>query len=81
MSLRPSTPQVRRLHDEVEALVKDTVAPALADVVAKAATAASLGSEKARGYGEILRGGVSVRPLVAILAAAFVGYGLGRITR
>jgi hypothetical protein len=81
MSLRPGIPQVRRLHDEVEALVRDTVAPALADAVAKAATAASRGSDKARGYSEILRGGISVRPLVAILAAAFVGFGLGRVTR
>jgi ElaB/YqjD/DUF883 family membrane-anchored ribosome-binding protein len=77
----PSNAQIRRLHDEVEALVRDTVAPTLADVVARAADASLFAGKNARMQADRVSGGIRVHPLISVAIAAAVAFGLGRLTR
>jgi ElaB/YqjD/DUF883 family membrane-anchored ribosome-binding protein len=62
--------QIARLREQVEALMKDRVNPAMAE-------AAGIVNEHA----EAVAGKVREQPLLAVVIAAAVGYLLGRATR
>jgi ElaB/YqjD/DUF883 family membrane-anchored ribosome-binding protein len=73
--------QVRRLRDEVEAVMRNTVTPAITDAVERAASTTMYTSDRVRENSDALAGTVRGRPLVSVLVAAAVGYGIGRVTR
>ena len=80
-TLRKSTnAQVQRLQDEVEALVRDTIAPTLADIAARAVSSAVNGSNQVREYSDTMAVGIRSRPLISVLVAAAIGFFAGRIT-
>ena len=62
--------QIARLREQVEALMRDRVTPAMGE-------AADIMQEHA----EAVAGKVREQPLLAVLIAAAVGYVLGRATR
>ena len=74
--------QIARLREQVEALMKDRVTPAVAEVAGRAETAV-YGAAPAwlRDQAEAISGRVRDQPLVAILVAAGVGFVLGRAMR
>ena len=69
--------QIARLRAQVETLMKDRVGPALSDVADRAEHA--MGA--VRGQAEAVSGQIKEQPLLAVLAAAAIGFVLGRITR
>jgi hypothetical protein len=71
---------VQRLQDDVESIVRDTIAPTLAEIVAKAAASAVQGSNQAREYSETVASGVRSRPLISILVTAAVSFVAGRMS-
>jgi ElaB/YqjD/DUF883 family membrane-anchored ribosome-binding protein len=80
-SLRKSAnAQVQRMQDEIETMIRDTIAPTLAEIVAKAAASAMYGSNQVREYSGTVAGGVRSRPLISVLVAAVIGFVAGRVT-
>ena len=76
-TLRKSTnAQVQRLQSEIESMVRDTIAPTVADIVAPAVN----GSNQVREYSDTVAVGIGHRPLISVLAAAAIGFFAGRIT-
>lgn len=73
--------QIARLREQVEALMKDRVTPALADAAGRAEAAIHGASDTVREQVETVSGKVREQPLLAIAIAAAVGYVLGRVTR
>ena len=73
--------QIARLREQVEALMKDRVTPAIADVAGRAESAVYGAADTVRGQAEAVSGKVREQPLLAVLIAAAVGYALGRVTR
>jgi ElaB/YqjD/DUF883 family membrane-anchored ribosome-binding protein len=73
--------QVRRLRGEVEALMRDTVTPALSDALERAATATQYTTERVRRHSETVAGNIRGRPLLSVALAAAVGFFFGRVTR
>ena len=69
--------QIARLRAQVETLMKDRVGPALAGSAERAEHA--MGT--VRGQAEVVSGQIKEQPLLAVLAAAAIGFVLGRITR
>ncbi len=69
--------QISRLRDQVENLIRDRVEPALEDAAERAEAATAMVREKA----DDLAGAVRRQPFVAILAAAAIGFLLGRASR
>ena len=69
--------QIARLRAQVETLMKDRVGPALAGAADRAEHA--MGT--VRGQAEAVSGQIKEQPLLAVLAAAAIGFVLGRITR
>jgi ElaB/YqjD/DUF883 family membrane-anchored ribosome-binding protein len=76
-----ATSQIARLREQVEALMKDRVTPAVAEAAGRAESAMHTAADKMRGQAEAVSGKVREQPLLAILIAAAVGYALGRATR
>jgi ElaB/YqjD/DUF883 family membrane-anchored ribosome-binding protein len=76
-----ATAQIARLREQVETLMKDRVAPALADAAGRAESAFHTAADSVRGQAETVSGKVREQPLLAILIAAAIGYALGRVTR
>jgi len=76
-----ATSQIARLREQVEALMKDRVTPAVAEAAGRAESAMHGAADKVRGQAEAVSGKVREQPLLAILIAAAVGYVLGRATR
>jgi ElaB/YqjD/DUF883 family membrane-anchored ribosome-binding protein len=72
-----ATEQARRLRGEVEALIRDTVAPALADALQRAAMA----KDHVQRHSETVAENVRGRPLLSIALAGIVGFFFGRVTR
>jgi ElaB/YqjD/DUF883 family membrane-anchored ribosome-binding protein len=72
--------QIQRMQAEVEAVVRDTIAPTLAEIVAKTASSAIYGSNQVREYSDTVAGGVRSRPLISVLTAAAIGFVAGRLT-
>jgi hypothetical protein len=80
-SLRKSaSDQVQRMQDDIETMVRDTIAPTLAQIVATAAASAVYGSTQAREYSDTVAVGVRSRPLVSLLVAGAIGFLAGRIS-
>ena len=72
--------QIQRLQDEVEPMVRDTIAPALAQIVSQAASSALYGSKQVREYSDTMAVGIQSRPFILVLVAAAIGFVVGRIT-
>ncbi|MGA8197042.1 MAG: hypothetical protein WB902_27190 [Acetobacteraceae bacterium] len=76
-----ATSQIARLREQVEALMKDRVTPAVTEAAGRAEAAMYGAAGKVRDQAEVVSGRVREQPLLAILIAAGVGYVLGRVTR
>jgi ElaB/YqjD/DUF883 family membrane-anchored ribosome-binding protein len=76
-----ATTQIARLREQVEALMKDRVTPAVADVAGRAESAVYTAAGAVRDQADVVSGKVREQPLLAVLIAAAVGYMLGRVTR
>jgi ElaB/YqjD/DUF883 family membrane-anchored ribosome-binding protein len=76
-----ATAQIARLREQVEALMKDRITPAVAEVAGRAESAVYGAADTVREQVETVSGKVREQPLLAILIAAAVGYVLGRATR
>lgn len=76
-----ATAQIARLREQVEALMKERIAPAVADAAGRAEKAVYGAAGVVREQADMVSGHVRDQPLVAILIAAAVGYVLGRATR
>jgi ElaB/YqjD/DUF883 family membrane-anchored ribosome-binding protein len=73
--------QIARLREQVEALMRDRVTPALADAAGRAESAVYGAADTVREQAEMVSGKVREQPLISILIAAAIGYVLGRVTR
>jgi ElaB/YqjD/DUF883 family membrane-anchored ribosome-binding protein len=76
-----ATTQIARLREQVEALMKDRVTPAVADAAGRAESAMYTAAGAVRDQADAVSGRVREQPLLAVLIAAAVGYVLGRATR
>ena len=73
--------QIARLREQVEALMKDRVTPAITEAAGRAESAIHGAADTVRGQVETVSGKVREQPLVAILIAAAIGFVLGRAMR
>jgi ElaB/YqjD/DUF883 family membrane-anchored ribosome-binding protein len=73
--------QIDRLRDQVEALIKDRVTPAMADFAGRAETAVKHARGTVKEQTEAVSGRVRQQPIMAIVIAAAVGWILGRAMR
>ncbi len=73
--------QIERLREQVEALMKDRVTPAIADFAGRPETAVHSATGAVRHQADAVSGRVKQQPLIAILVAAAVGWLLGRVMR
>jgi len=79
--MEDATAQIARLRAQVEALMKERITPAVAEVAGHAENAVYGAAGVVREQADALSGRVREQPLVAILIAAAVGYVLGRAMR
>ena len=79
--LEDAQAQIGRLREQVEALMKDRVTPAVSDFADRAQSAAHSASGVMRDQAEVVSGQVKERPLMAIMIAAAVGWAIGRVMR
>jgi ElaB/YqjD/DUF883 family membrane-anchored ribosome-binding protein len=73
--------QIARLRDQVEALMKDRVSPAMSDFAGRAESAVHSASGVVRDQAQAVSGQVKEQPLIALLIAATVGWIIGRVMR
>jgi len=73
--------QIARLREQVEALMKDRVTPAVAEFAGRAESAVRSASGVARDQAQAVSGRVRDQPLIAIMIAAAVGWIIGRVMR
>lgn len=73
--------QIARLREQVEALMKDRVTPAVADFASRAESAVHTASGAVRDQAQVVSGHVKEQPLIAIMIAAAVGWAIGRVMR
>ena len=73
--------QIARLREQVEALMRDRVTPAVAAAADRAQSAVHGAADTMHDQLESLSGKVREQPLLAILIAAAVGFVLARATR
>jgi ElaB/YqjD/DUF883 family membrane-anchored ribosome-binding protein len=73
--------QIVRLKEQVEALMKDRVAPAVAEFAGRAESAVHSASGVMRDQAQAVSGRVKDQPLTAIMVAAAVGWVIGRAMR
>jgi ElaB/YqjD/DUF883 family membrane-anchored ribosome-binding protein len=73
--------QIARLREQVEALMKDRVTPAVADFAGRAESAVHTASGAVRDQAQAVSGRVKDQPLIAIMIAAAVGWVIGRVMR
>lgn len=73
--------QIARLREQVEALMKDRVTPAVADFAGRAESAVHTASGAVRDQAQVVSGHVKEQPLIAIMIAAAVGWAIGRVMR
>jgi ElaB/YqjD/DUF883 family membrane-anchored ribosome-binding protein len=76
-----TTTQIARLREQVEALMKDRVTPALADAAGRAESAVYGVADVVREQADNVSGRVREQPLTAILIAVGIGFVLGRALR
>jgi ElaB/YqjD/DUF883 family membrane-anchored ribosome-binding protein len=73
--------QIARLREQVEALMKDRITPAVADFAGLAESAVHSASGAVRDQAQMVSGRVKDQPLMAIVIAAAVGWIIGRVMR
>ena len=73
--------QIARLREQVEALMKDRVTPAVADFAGRAESAVQSARGVVSDQAQNVSGRVKDQPLIAILIAAAVGWIVGRVMR
>jgi ElaB/YqjD/DUF883 family membrane-anchored ribosome-binding protein len=73
--------QIARLREQVEALMKDRVTPAMADFAGRAESAVQTARGAVRDQAQVVSGRVKDQPLIAIMIAAAVGWIIGRVMR
>jgi len=73
--------QIARLREQVEALMKDRVTPALADAAGRAESAVYTAADAVREQADAVSGRVREAPLMAVLIAMGIGFVLGRAMR
>ena len=73
--------QIVRLREQVEALMKDRVTPAVAEYAGRAENAYNAASGAVREQAQAVSGRVKDQPLVAIMIAAAAGWLIGRVMR
>jgi ElaB/YqjD/DUF883 family membrane-anchored ribosome-binding protein len=73
--------QIARLREQVEALMKDRVTPAVADFAGRAESAVHTASGAVRDQAQVVSGRVKEQPLIAVMIAAAVGWIIGRVMR
>ena len=73
--------QITRLREQVEALMKDRISPAVADFAGRAESAMHSASGTVREQADAMSGRVKEQPLIAILIAAAAGWIIGRVMR
>jgi ElaB/YqjD/DUF883 family membrane-anchored ribosome-binding protein len=73
--------QIARLREQVEALMKDRITPAVADFAGRAESAVHSASGVVRDQAQAVSGRVKDQPLIAIMLAAAVGWVIGRVMR
>jgi ElaB/YqjD/DUF883 family membrane-anchored ribosome-binding protein len=73
--------QIVRLREQVEALMKDRVTPAVAEYAGRAEAAYNTASGAVRDQAQVVSGRVKDRPLLAIVIAAAAGWIIGRVMR
>ena len=73
--------QIARLREQVEALMKDRVTPAVADFAGRAESAVNSASGVVRDQAQAVSGRVKDQPVVAIMIAAAGGWVIGRVMR
>jgi ElaB/YqjD/DUF883 family membrane-anchored ribosome-binding protein len=73
--------QIVRLREQVEALMKDRVTPAVAEFAGRAESAVHSASGVVRDQAQVVSGRVKEQPLTAILIAMAVGWVVGRAMR
>lgn len=73
--------QIARLREQVEALMKDRVTPAVADFAGRAESAVNSAGGVVRDQAQAVSGRVKDQPLIAIMIAAAVGWVIGRVMR
>jgi ElaB/YqjD/DUF883 family membrane-anchored ribosome-binding protein len=73
--------QITRLREQVEALMRDCVTPAVAEAAGRAEAVIHGATDTLRSEVESLASKVREQPLLAILIAAMVGFALGRVIR
>jgi ElaB/YqjD/DUF883 family membrane-anchored ribosome-binding protein len=79
--MEDATAQIARLREQVEALMKERVAPAIAEVAGRAETAVYGAAGAVRDQAEAVSGRVREAPLTAVVIAAAIGFLLGRAMR
>lgn len=79
--LDDATAQIARLREQVEALMKERVTPAVADIAGRAEQAVYGATSVARDQAEAMSNRVREQPLLALVIAAAVGFVIGRATR
>jgi ElaB/YqjD/DUF883 family membrane-anchored ribosome-binding protein len=73
--------QIARLREQVEALMKDRVTPAVADLAGRAESAVTGATTAVREQADMVSGRVRDQPLVAIAVAIGIGWIIGRAMR
>ncbi len=73
--------QILRLRDQVEALMKDRISPAMADFAGRAESAAHTAGDVFKDQAKMVFGRVKEQPLIALAIAAAVGWVIGRAMR
>jgi ElaB/YqjD/DUF883 family membrane-anchored ribosome-binding protein len=73
--------QIVRLREQVEALMKERVTPAVAEIAGRAESAVHSASGVVRDQAQVVSGRVKEQPLTAILIAAAIGWIVGRAMR
>ncbi len=73
--------QIRQLREQVDALMRERVSPAVSGAAARAQEAARHAREVAHDRTEALSDRVREMPLTAVLIAAAAGYVIGRLSR
>jgi ElaB/YqjD/DUF883 family membrane-anchored ribosome-binding protein len=79
--LEDTQAQIDRLRQEVEAMMKDRITPAVSNFADQAQERVSNASRVVKDQSRYVSGRVKERPLIAVGIAAVVGWVIGRLMR
>ena len=79
--MEDATAQIARLREQVEALMKDRITPAVAEAAGRAESAMYGAAGAVREQADAISNRVRDQPLTAILIAAAIGFVVGRAMR